>query len=259
MALLSFVGDLIKKKAKVPEFKDVSLSAAQSEAIQANRSSFGEASALASDVNKFNQDQLMATIRELIPDADAILANISGNIADQTAGRLPDDVVAEIERTSAARAFAGGVGGSGFAKNLTTRDLGLNSLAMTQRGLDNASRWIATSRASLTAPQMDVTSMFVSPAMALDNQWKNTQAKFSRDWLNSQVTAQNAWQTSLGNNLQQTEAFVQGLAGAAVGLGGNMLMGGAGAPTGGAGASGAGSVFGNDSLSPSKWGVSYNL
>ena len=52
-------------------------------------------------------------------------------------GEIPDDVVAEIERVTAEKSIQGGFSGQA-ARNLTSRDLGLTSLELSQQGIQNA-------------------------------------------------------------------------------------------------------------------------
>jgi len=56
------------------------------------------------------------------------------NTASQLRGEVPSDVAQQIQRNTAEQSIFGGYGGSGMSRNLTSRDLGLTSLDMMQRG-----------------------------------------------------------------------------------------------------------------------------
>lgn len=168
--LASAAGGLARSgaKPKYGRYTPVDPEKAQAQAISANRKNFAEAARLAETTNEFSQEQLMEALRGVVPDLDAINRTASSSIASQLRGEIPVDVSESVTRSAAARSFATGTAGSGFAGNLRTRDLGLTSLAQTQRGLDNASRWLASVRATQTAPQMNVTSMFLNPQQLVE-------------------------------------------------------------------------------------------
>lgn len=154
-----------------PEFDD-----AMRQAVKANKDILPEAGELVSATNTFNQAEIERFLKLTIPDLDEINTNISGNIAAMTRGELPKGVSDLISRKSAERAVAGGFGGSGMARSMEARDLGLTSLQMTEKGMLSAERWLTTVR-NTQAPIMDVTSMFVSPAQ----QYAANESKFQRD------------------------------------------------------------------------------
>lgn len=167
--------DLYGRKVNVPDYPE--LEEAQRKAIAANKAVLPEAQDLASSVNTFNQAELERMLRLSIPDLDEINANNSSNIAAWTRGELGKGVEDLIARKSAERSVAGGFSGSGMHRNLEARDLGLNSLQMTQQGLSSAERWTASVRANQTAPMADVSSMFISPAQ----KFSAMEAKWQRD------------------------------------------------------------------------------
>lgn len=207
----NLIGGLIKQKPKVPEFKPIDVQAEQANAIKANQANFGAASQLAETYNAFSQDQLMKAIEGVVPNAREILDSTSKNIASMSRGELPEDVARQVERRAAAKSFGSGTGGSGFGRNLTTRDLGLTSLQLTQQGFDNATRWLATARQALTAPQMDVSAMFVTPAQQINVASSNEQARWQTKWMNNQLDSRYHWTTVVGNTLEQEDAFIKGI------------------------------------------------
>lgn len=67
-------------------------------------------------------------LRKATPNYNELLASLTGNFLSNLSGQLPMDVQNQIMDAANARAYAGGYGGSGLGRNLTLRDLGLNSL-----------------------------------------------------------------------------------------------------------------------------------
>lgn len=189
--LASAAGGLARSRAK-PKFGQYSFvdpEKEQARTIAANRKNFAEAAKLAETTNEFSQEQLMEALRSVVPDIGDINRSASAGIAAQLRGEIPTDVSESVARSSAARSFVGGTAGSGFAGNLRTRDLGLTSLAQTQRGLDNASRWLASVRATQVAPQMDVTSMFLSPQQIIDLRARENNADMAQRNMIAQTDA----------------------------------------------------------------------
>lgn len=215
---LSAAGGMARSgsKPKLPRFTPVDAKLEQAKAIAGNRANFAEASKLTETANEFSQEQLMEAIRGVVPDIGTINQRTSSTIASQLAGEIPADVSESVARSAAARSFAGGTAGSGFAGNLRTRDLGLTSLAQTQRGLDNASRWLASVRTSQVAPQMDVTSMFLSPQSLVELKFRENGAELAQR--NSQAQADAAYNplNVLGNIMGQ-------IGGGLTGIGTNLL------------------------------------
>ena len=197
MPIFGLLGSLIKKKPSVPTFNPLNVGDEAGKAISANKANFGAASELASEVDSFNQEQLMARMKQIIPDLDSINAGVSGNIASMVSGQIPEDVAAQVARSGAAKAFAGGFGGSQRAGGLVARDLGLTSLQITKQGLDSASKWLATAKSTMSAPQLDVTSMFISPQQQISAAFENEKARMNNQFLKNQVDSE----FSVGNRL----------------------------------------------------------
>lgn len=171
------------RKPTIPQFPN--LQQEQTNAIHGNIQAFGDAAQLAQQTNQFNNEQLLAMLRNTIPGYDRMVGQASGNINSQLAGEIPADVASQINRKAAAAALQGGYGGSQRARALEARDLGLTSYAIQQQGLSSAMNWIANSRQYRQAAPMDVSSMFVTPGMA--GQWAEN--RFQRDLLAAGVEA----------------------------------------------------------------------
>lgn len=173
------------KKARVPYLKPIDIDGEQSAAIAANQSMLPAAQKLAGDVNLFNQSQMEGAFNQALPGYDRIKQQVADNISALTKGQIPDDVANEIFRRTSSQAYAGGFGGSGMARNLSARNLGLTSLDLMGQGQDSAQKWLS----STVAPQMDVTSMFISPMQRIGVRTAERDTQFNRDWMSSQVNA----------------------------------------------------------------------
>jgi hypothetical protein len=228
-----FVGGMLKQKPEIPKFVETRLPEEQQKALAANLAAMGPSEELAARVNAFSQEQLTKALRAAIPGYDKIISNVAGSIESQTRGELPMDVQRAIERSSAARALGGGFAGSGASRALTARDLGLTSYQITQQGIDSASRWLASARANALAPQMDVTSMFITPQQQYAVTSEQRAAQFQRQLMQNQLNAQYDWRTQLGGAIQLSDQQITqaALSTAANYFGGGMLggMGGGGA------------------------------
>lgn len=176
-------------KVRVPEFREVNANAEQRKALQGNLASFDEAARLAEATNSFNQEELRRLNRTNIPRFDEIQGLSADVVASLLRGELPSDVRAQISRTSAARALAGGYAGSGLARNLEARDIGRTSLDLTLRGLDASRQYLAT-QATIARPQpFDVSTMFLEPAAAISTAQSNSQGAFSSGVLAARANA----------------------------------------------------------------------
>lgn len=160
----SILGQLLfEEKEKPQTYKPPTLAESQAASVAGNRAVLPEAERLGSEINRYNQDELLKALRGAIPGYDELVAGISGNIASGLKGEIPDDVSDAVQNSAAARALAGGYGGSGMSGNLVARDLGLTSYGISQKALDSAQRWLVTGSQALTAPRFDVSRAFVSP------------------------------------------------------------------------------------------------
>ena len=211
----------------LPTYKPIDIGKAQQETVAGNIAVTPEATKMAAGVNQFNTSQVQGMLRKMIPDYDKILANVSGTIASQTRGELPADVAAMTMRSSAANAIRGGYAGSGAARNLSLRDLGLQSYQMTQQGIQNASNWLQVQKSLMPQP-VTVESMFMTPGQRIGLQTQQNQLDYQ-----SQLTSAFGKTTPgltgyWSSALQQVGGSMMG-GGMSGGLGGN--YGAAGAET----------------------------
>jgi hypothetical protein len=203
-----FAGGMLQQKPDVPDFKPINTTDEQRKAVQGNIANFGEISKLAGQANAFNQAELDKMLEAAVPGYKSMVSGIGAQISKMVNGEIPADVSAQIGRNSAFKSLSGGFGGSGMARNLVARDLGMTSLDIIGKGIDAGSRWLATARQSAVAPQFDVASMFVSPKDRIGVEMWNRQGKFEQQWLENQVDAEYDWRTTLGRSIATTDSQI---------------------------------------------------
>lgn len=248
MPILRFLGNVIKKKVAVPQFNQISADTEEANTIADNLRQLPAASEYTRALNKENQSQMDQQFAHLIPGFSDMTGRISQNIQNQLEGKLPADVIDQINRSTVAKSVEGGYAGSQFGKNLTARDLGLNSLQLAQQGLTNAQQWIANTRMNRTAPLVSPSSMFLSPEQRTQLDVGERDKKLQRDYLSNQMKAAQNWRTYLGQALGELDSYaMSALSAYAGGMTGGMMSfsGGKG------GNSGSGS--GPDTTGPGGW------
>lgn len=179
------LGPIFGTKPSVPEIQQLELSDEQIKAIQANIAAAPEAARLAD----MTADQIEDLIRRTTPNFDTLTRGISSSIEDFTKGRIPKDVSETVMRSDAAKALAGGYGGTGMHSALVARDLGLTSLDLVMKGIGAAESWLNASQALYAPAMATYQNMFITPSQqaAFDVEERNTQ--FQRSWLKSQIKA----------------------------------------------------------------------
>lgn len=249
MAVQSILGALLfKDKPELPPLEKIDFGEEQRLSIANNQAALPAAQKLASEVNRFNQEEILKQFRNSIPNFDFKLEQVAKNYDAGLKGEIPDDVQAQVQNNAAARALAGGYGGTGMHGNLLARDLGLTSYDITQKNMDSFSRWIGTAGQALNAPLYNVAGNFISPVQqaAFDVSERNT--RWNYNWFKAQHDAQpEPWEQAVIGLLDWVANT--GLSVATMGIG--SLTGGMGGGdtggTGGAGGTGggnAGSIWG---------------
>lgn len=214
---LSMVGGLLQSEPQVPKFNPIDTTKQQGKAVAGNITNLPDIQKLAGQTNMFNQEQLDKMLESAIPGFHKMLGDSRDRISGFLKGELPQDVVDSIGRSAAFKSLSGGYGGSGMARNLVARDLGLSSLQLMQSGLDAATRWLTTARQTAVAPQFDPSSMFVTPAQRIGVAEFNTTGQFQRDWMKNQLDAQFSTGTIVGQGLTDIGQGITGLATSAAG------------------------------------------
>lgn len=210
----SLVGGLLGagSKPKIPAFTPVDAGAEQAKAIQGNLANFSSASELAAKTSAADQAALTEQLRKAIPGYDQIVSKASQNIQNQLAGEINPDVSAQVQRSTAAKAIAGGYGASsGLGRSLTARDLGLTSMGIQQQGFGNALNYIQNQRATATAQPMSVSSMFLSPQQRIGTAQFNASGAMQQGNLQAQSNAMpDPMLAALGNSFQQFGGLAAG-------------------------------------------------
>ncbi len=209
---LGFLGSLFATEPKVPKFKAIDTTKEQGAAVTGNIANFADISKLAGDTNTFNQDQLNKMLASAVPGYQNMLSGIGSKIGSMLNGEIPQDVTDQIGRSAAFQSLSGGYGGSGMARNLVARDLGMTSLDLINKGIDAGTRWLATARQNAVAPQFDPSSMFISPAQRLATTEFNTTGKFQRDWMQNQFDSQYSLGTKFSNAMTDLGQGITGIA-----------------------------------------------
>lgn len=193
------------RKPKVPELKPIDFAKEQQQAIQQNIASLEPATELAKKTTAAEQSQLEAQLRRAIPGYDQLVSQAGQNIAASLRGEISPEVSAQVQRSTAGRALAGGFGaGSGFGRALTARDLGLTGMQIQNQGLAQAQNFIQQQRAFGMVQPFSVSSMFITPAQRIGAIQEQQARMYGRDLTAAQVAAapspmQQAAQTALTN------------------------------------------------------------
>lgn len=188
-SLIAALAGLKGSKPVVPDWTPVDPTAEQTAAIKGNQQNLPGAENLASNLNTFNQQQILGMLKNSIPGFDNILGQTSKTLQSQLRGEIPTDVSRAVSDNAASRSFGVGTSGSGFSRNLTARDLGTTSLAITNNAISSSERWLS-GVASMTMPQLaNPSSMFITPQQRIDAAFKNNANQWNVNWLQNQVKA----------------------------------------------------------------------
>lgn len=146
-ALLSSFGANKRKRQlqQIAETPGIDSRATTGEALADMEANMPAARRVAGAENTFNQEELNRIMELAVPGYGGLQGKRSANSMSLLRGELPADVAALIQRKSASSAVAGGYGGSGAARNLTLRDLGLTSLDAMREGNAMATSLIGSS------------------------------------------------------------------------------------------------------------------
>lgn len=173
------------RKPKVPSLPKIDFDLEQQRTVEGNQRTLPYAEELGRGVNTFNQEELDRMYEQALPGYGRIKGQIGENLAALTRGEIPEDVQAMVLRNAAVRANQGGFAGSGMARNLTARDLGLTSLQLTGEGQTAAQRWLQTA----AAPRFDITSMFLTPQQRIPMVMQERDTQWNAQWLRNQIKA----------------------------------------------------------------------
>ena len=111
---------------------------------------------LATDINQFNQDELLSQLETAAPGIRGATGKAAGNITDFLSGIIPKDVRDQIQRQGAFGSVMGGFGGGAQFRNLVARDLGKTSLDLMMAGGQMLNQFSGAVKDTMTAPLYDV-------------------------------------------------------------------------------------------------------
>lgn len=231
--MASMMHALLSEKPKVPQYPLVDIQEEQKLAIEGNIANLPIMQQLASSTNRFVADQIEQQMERTLPGYRGIVNKGTEQVASMMRGELPEDVSRLLKQRSAEAGIALGTSGSQHQKFDELRNLGLASLDLTQRGLDAATRWIASAQSR--SPTVDVTSMFVTPQQRIGVKLQENANIFQRNWLAAKVKAipdgGKAAVITLFDNIEEMGSSVLSMyAGGAMGGGGGGGGGGSAPP-----------------------------
>jgi hypothetical protein len=147
-----------------PDYWNLNVPAMATQSIQ-----FGYQNAPA--MNRFNMAQLQRMLGQALPGYQAMIGQATANTASLLRGEIPSDVQSAIQRADAETALAGGFAGSGAAKALTARDLGLTSLNLEQTGQTQMQNLIGMTRNYLMPQPVNPTSLLPLSDLISTSAW----------------------------------------------------------------------------------------
>jgi len=243
---MGFLNKIFGDKVKIPKFKEIDPDKEIDEAFKSIQQRLPEGQRVAKSIAEADTETALAVLEQFAPGSQAAIRQQMQNIQAGLRGELPADVQRAITDRAAAQAFAGGFGGSGAARALELRDLGLTSLQRIDTAMGQSAQAFATIR-GLMPQQQSVGSMFLSPAARINLAQSERNMQYQRDLAAAQEAA-------------KADPVTKGLvdvgvkvAGAALGAG---LGGGMGSSLGTSLASAGGSGIGTG-IPQSSFGLSY--
>ncbi|NBS69236.1 hypothetical protein EBT31_10040 [bacterium] len=209
----SIAGGLLSagSKPKIPAFKPIDFQAEQQQAIQQNLAALQPSADLAKKTTEIEQSQLENQLRRAIPGYDQLVQQASKNIGTALKGELSPEIQAQIQRSTAGRALAGGYGGTAAGRALTARDLGLTSMQLQNQGLAQAQNFIAQQRTMGMVQPFSVSSMFITPAQRVNALQQQQAAQYGRDLQAAQVAAMpDPKMAAIGQGISSMGGFLGG-------------------------------------------------
>jgi hypothetical protein len=111
---------------------------------------------VASGVNRFQQGELLGQFEDLFPGLKSSIGKAGDNIQSMLEGIVPMDVQRQLQGNTAARSLMQGVPGSQFAGNQFGEALGLTSLDLQGKGLQELMGLTGNVRQNLTVNPYDI-------------------------------------------------------------------------------------------------------
>lgn len=226
------IGAAITKrdKPKVPEAPSVDVTKQAKLSYEDIATSLPKLQDIAAQINAFTTQNLLAQQRTILPGIGKARRQAMANTSALLKGQIPTDVLNNLKRSAASAALKSGTAGSAFGYNFTPESVGLTSLQLQQQGLGNLESMAQVFR----APEaFNYSSLFVTPAMRAENQWRNEQSRFQTDWMRNQLKSMpTQLEQEFMNFSHQFDKLAWSAAGTAAGGGiGSMFGNGSGANT----------------------------
>jgi hypothetical protein len=186
---MGFLNKIFGDKVKVPKFKEIDPDKEIDEAFKSIQQRLPEGQRVARSIAEADTETALAVLEQFAPGSQAAIRQQMQNIQAGLRGELPADVQRFIIDRSVAQARQGGFGGSGMARALELRDLGLTSLQRIDTAMGQSAQAFATIR-GLMPQQQSVGSMFLSPAARINLAQSERNMQYQRDLAAAQVAAQ---------------------------------------------------------------------
>lgn len=185
---MGFLNKIFGSKVKVPKFKEIDPDAEIDKAFRSIQQRMPEGKRVARSIAEADTETALAVLEQFAPGSQAAIQQQMQNIQAGLRGELPEDVQRLVTDRAAARAFAGGFGGSGAARALELRDLGLTSLQRIDTAMGQSAQAFATIR-GLMPQQQSVSSMFLMPGQRIALAQSERDARLQRDMAAAQAKA----------------------------------------------------------------------
>jgi hypothetical protein len=186
---MGFLNKIFGDKVKVPKFKEIDPDKEIDEAFRSIQQRMPEGKRVARSIAEADAETALAVLEQFAPGSQAAIQQQMQNIQAGLRGELPEDVQRLVTDRAAARAFAGGFGGSGAARALELRDLGLTSLQRIDTAMGQSAQAFQTIR-GLMPQQQSVSSMFLMPGQRIALAQSERDARLQRDMAAAQAKAQ---------------------------------------------------------------------
>lgn len=186
---MGFLNKIFGSKVKVPKFKEIDPDAEIDKAFRSIQQRMPEGKRVARSIAEADAETALAVLEQFAPGSQAAIQQQMQNIQAGLRGELPEDVQRLVTDRAAARAFAGGFGGSGAARALELRDLGLTSLQRIDTAMGQSAQAFQTIR-GLMPQQQSVGNMFLTSQQRVALAERERNAQFQRDMQAAQVAAQ---------------------------------------------------------------------
>lgn len=184
-------------------------------------------------VNQFNMGQLQSLLNQALPGYQQMVNTSATNTQSLLQGQIPQDVQDLISRNTAQTAMSGGFAGTGAAKSLTARDLGLTSLQLQQTGQSQMTSLIGTARNYLMPQPVNPSSLLPLSDLIGGAEWSKS-ATFQAN-----EAAYTAFANALAAQYGQPQQSIMGGMGADI----SSLIGALGKKNPDTGQSGFGSIM----------------